>query len=161
MSDNEIVRSYNEAKNKDKQIGILCDLTQRSEDEIINILKAGGATPSPDVHYVKGARWTPEKDAKLLELKKRGLTWDDIAKQMGGTAKAVSMHYYSLTKPKHISNAEAAEPVKDTPCPVDENTSKTSAFGFDNLISVLSNGEFDTVTFENAEVSVTVRRKKA
>lgn len=158
MSDNEIVRSYNEAKNKDKQIGILCDLTQRKKEDIINVLKAGGAVPSPDVHYVKGARWTPERDAQLLELKKQGLTWDDIAKQIGGNAKAVSMHYYSLTKPKHTPQS-AAEPVKEVPLPVENTPRKTSAFGFDNLVSVLSNGDFDTVTFKNSEVTVTVRRK--
>ncbi len=158
MSDNEIIRSYNEAKNKDKQIGILCDLTQRKKEDIINVLKTGGAVPSPDVHYVKGARWTPERDARLLELKEKGLTWEDIANQIGGTAKAVSMHYYSLTKPKHTPQS-TVEPVKEAPLPVENALPNTSAFGFDNIVSVLINGEFDTVTFENGEVSVTVRRK--
>lgn len=52
---------------------------------------------------------------------------------------------------------EAAEPVNNTPLQAE----KTSAFGFDNIIAVLAAGEFDTVTFENAEDSVTVRRKTA
>lgn len=42
MSDNEIVRSYHEAKNKLKQIGILADLTLRSESEIVKILEDNG-----------------------------------------------------------------------------------------------------------------------
>ena len=39
MSDNEIVRSYHEAKSKLKQIGILADLTLRSESDIVKILE--------------------------------------------------------------------------------------------------------------------------
>lgn len=42
MSDNEIVRSYHEAKNKLKQIGILADLTLRNETEIVKILEDNG-----------------------------------------------------------------------------------------------------------------------
>ena len=158
MTDNEIVRSYLEAKNKTKQIGILCDLTARKEEEITAILQKGGALdPIPQ----RRSEWTPEREKELVELKNQGLTWAEVAARMGGTKKSVSMHYYMMCKPKHMPNAQAqpAEAVKDTPCPVGENTQNTSAFGFDNIIAVLVNGEFDTVTFENTEVSVTVRRK--
>lgn len=161
MTDNEIVRSYLEAKDKDKQIGILCDLTARKEEEITAILRKGGALGPISNNGAARKEWTPEQDAELLELKKQGLTWSEIAARMGGTEKSVSMHYYKMCKPKHMPNAQAqpAEAVKDTPCPVGENTQNTSAFGFGNIIAVLVNGEFDTVTFENTEVSVTVRRK--
>lgn len=159
MTDNEIIRSYREAKGKDKQIGILADLTARKGEEITAILRKGGALDpiNGDVRE----KWTPERNAELLELRKQGLTWDEIAARMGGTNKSVSMHYYSLTKPKHIQSAQAQpdEAVKDTPCPTNDKPQKTAAFGFDNIIAVLTAGEFDTVTFENADVSVTVRRK--
>lgn len=39
MTDNEIVRSYNEAANKTKQIGVLADLTQRKVPDIIRLLE--------------------------------------------------------------------------------------------------------------------------
>lgn len=42
MSDNEIVRSYHEAKNKSKQISILADLTLHSESDIVKILEDNG-----------------------------------------------------------------------------------------------------------------------
>lgn len=158
MSDNEIVRSYLEAKDRDRQIGILCDLTQRKEEDIVEILKRGGALGKIYNLAGIGKKWTPERDAELIELKKQGLKWDEIAARMGGTGKSVSMHYYSLTKPKHTPQS-AAEPVKEAPLPVENTSPKTNPFGFDNLISVLINGGFDTVTFENSDVTVTVRRK--
>ena len=171
MTDNEIVRSYNEAANKTKQIGILADLTQRKVSDIVHILGENGAAlpenykATPEKHeYMERTAWTNEREARLLALKEKGLTWEQIAQEIGGTAKSVSMHYYGMRKPKHTpqssaTSGRAAELVKDTPCPVAETPQKTSAFGFENLIAVLSNGEFDSVTFENAEVSVTIRRK--
>lgn len=166
MTDNEIVRSYNEAANKTKQIGVLADLTQRKVPDIIRLLKESGAqlpekysnTESPKTE-LRRQPWTNEREAKLLALKEKGLTWAQIAEEIGGTGKSVSMHYYNMQKPKHVPRNEATEPVKDTPCPTPIPAEKTNAFGFDNIIAVLAAGEFDTVTFENADVSVTVRRK--
>ena len=154
MIDNEIVRSYNEAANKTKQIGILADLTQRKVPDIVHILRENGAAlpetyeVKPSKHeYMERTAWTNEREARLLALREKGLTWEQIAQEIGGNAKSVSLHYYKLRKPEH------------TPCPAADTPKKTSAFGFENLIAVLSNGEFDSVTFENAEVSVTIRRK--
>ncbi len=171
MTDNEIVRSYNEAANKTKQIGILADLTQRKVSDIVHILGENGAAlpenykakPGRSEH-IKQTAWTNEREARLLALREKGLTWEQVAQEIGGTAKSVSMHYYEMRKPKHTpqtsaASGRAAELVKDTPCPVADTPQKTSAFGFENLIAVLSNGEFDSVTFENAEVTVTIRRK--
>lgn len=171
MTDNEIVRSYNEAANKTKQIGILADLTQRKVSDIVHILGENGAA-LPETYEVKPEKreymertaWDNGREAELLALKEKGLTWEQIAQEIGGTAKSVSQHYYETRKPKHTPQTSAVtdrvtEPVKGTPCPVADTPQKTSAFGFENLIAVLSNGEFDSVTFENAEVSVTIRRK--
>lgn len=163
MTDNEIVRSYNEAANKTKQIGILADLTQRKIPDIVHLLGENGAqlpdkydsVEQPKTEYAKRP-WTNEREAKLLALKEKGLTWAQIAEEVGGTANSVLVHYHKMQKPKHIPKSE---PVKDTPCPTPLQAEKTSAFGFDDIIAVLAAGEFDTVTFENAEVSVTVRRK--
>lgn len=171
MTEQEIVRSYNEAANKTKQIGILADLTQRKVSDIVHILGENGAA-LPETYEVKPEKreymertaWTNEREARLLALREKGLTWEQIAQEIGGTAKSVSLHYYEMRKPKHTPQTSAVtdrvkEPVKDTPCPVADTPQKTSAFGFENLIAVLSNGEFDSVTFENVEVSVTIRRK--
>jgi DNA-binding CsgD family transcriptional regulator len=171
MTDNEIVRSYNEAANKTKQIGVLADLTQRKVSDIVHILGENGAAlpenykAKPEKRkYMERTAWTNEREARLLALKEKGLTWEQIAQEIGGTAKSVSQHYYGMRKPKHTPQSSdvtdrVTKPVKDTPCPVADTPQKTSAFGFENLIAVLSNGEFDSVTFENAEATVTVRRK--
>lgn len=171
MTDTEIVRSYNEAANKTKQIGILADLTQRKVSDIVHILGENGAAlpekyeAKPEKReYMERTVWDNGREAELLELREKGLTWEQIAEEIGGTAKSVSLHYYKLQKPKHTPQSSdvtdsAAEPIEDTPCPVVDTPQKTSAFGFENLIAVLSNGEFDNVTFENAEVTVTIRRK--
>ena len=171
MTDQEIVRSYNEAANKTKQIGILADLTQRKVSDIVHILEENGAA-LPENYKAKPEKreyreqtvWDNGREARLLALRVQGLTWEQIARELGGTAKSVSAHYYNMQKPKHIPKQESAtdrvaEPVKDTACPAADTPKKTSAFGFENLIAVLANGEFDSVTFENAEVTVTVRRK--
>ena len=102
-------------------------------------------------------------ESKLRDGVENHLPWEDIAKSLNVLESAARKKWYNMNRPKHTPKPqeETAEPVKGTPCPVNENTAKTSTFGFDNLIAVLSNGEFDTVTFENAEVSVTVRRRKA
>lgn len=149
MTDNEIVRSYNKAANKTEQIGILPENYKAKPEKR---------------KYRERTVWNNGRETELLALREKGLTWEQVAQEIGGTAKSVSMHYYKLRKPKHTPQASAVtdrvkEPVKDTPCPVADTPQKTSAFGFENLIAVLSNGEFDSVTFENAEVSVTIRRK--
>lgn len=167
MSDNEIVRSYHEAKNKIKQIGILADLTLRSESDIVKIHEDNGESVPTKKHKAKVndmayyTKWTADMESKLRNGVAAHLPWGDIATNLNVPVSAVRKKWYNMNRPKHTPKPqeETAESVKDTPCPVDENTAKTSAFGFDNLIAVLSNGEFDTVTFENAEVSVTVRRK--
>lgn len=167
MSDYEIVRSYREAKNKSKQIGILADLTLHSENDIVKILEDNGENVPIKKHKAKVndvanlTKWTADMESKLRNGVTAHLPWEDIAISLNVPESAVRKKWYNMNRPKHTPKPqeETAEVVKDTPCPVDENTVKTSAFGFDNLIAVLSNGEFDTVTFENAEVSVTVRRK--
>lgn len=161
MTDGEIVASYRQAANKKQQIGILADLTRKKVPEVIAILQQNGENipmGAEDGDTSGQVRWTNEREAKLLALKEAGKTWQEIADEIGGTNKSVSMHYYNMTKPKHTPKKNA-EVVKDTPCPVKNTEQKTSAYGFENLIAVLANGDFDRVTFENAEVAVTIRRK--
>ena len=106
-------------------------------------------------------KWTIDMESKLRNGVEKNLPWEDIAKILNVSKNAARKKWYNMNRPKHTPKPqeETAEVDKDTPCPVDKSISKTSAFGLDNLIAILSNGEFDTVTFENAEVSVTVRRK--
>lgn len=161
MTDSEIVALYRQAANKKQQIGILADLTCKKVPEVIAILQQNGESVpmGADKGDTNGrVEWTNEREAKLLALKEAGKTWQEIADEIGGTNKSVSQHYYNMTKPKHTPK-EKTETVKDTPCPVESTEQKTSAYGFENLIAVLSNGDFDRVTFENAEVSVTIRKK--
>lgn len=42
MTNEEIVRSYKEAKHKKEQVGILAELNTCTRDQIIDILRAGG-----------------------------------------------------------------------------------------------------------------------
>lgn len=165
MSDCEIVRSYREAKNKSKQIGILADLTLRSDNDIVKILEDNGESVPTKKHKAKVndvanlTKWTADMESKLRNGVAAHLPWEDIAKSLNVPESAVRKKWYNMNRPKHTpqSQEETQEAVKGTACPVEEN--KTSAFGFDNIVAVLLNGEFDTVTLENAEVAVTVRRK--
>ena len=165
MSDYEITRSYHEAKNKPKQIGILADLTLRSEDDIVKILVDNGENVPIKKHKAKVndvanlTKWTADMESMLRNGVAAHLPWEDIAKSLNVPESAVRKKWYNMNRPKHTPKPqeETAESVKDTVCPVEPQ--KSNAFGFDNIVEVLLNGEFDTVTFENAEVSVTVRRK--
>lgn len=47
MSIQEIAKSYNEAKNKSSQIGVLADLNDCSKEQIIVVLKGQGITDIP------------------------------------------------------------------------------------------------------------------
>ena len=47
MTENEIVRSYQEAKNKKQQIGILADLNNTTSDRIKEIIENAGALVKP------------------------------------------------------------------------------------------------------------------
>lgn len=104
-------------------------------------------------------KWT----SKMEEMLRRGvseqLPWEEIANGLNLSVNAVRKKWYNMNKPKHTPKPqeETPESVKDTVCPAEPQ--KSSAFGFDNIVAVLLNGEFDTVTFENAEIAVTVRRK--
>lgn len=51
MTNEEIVRSYNEAKHKGHQIGVLADLNVCPKEVIINILIEGGVNPKAFSRY--------------------------------------------------------------------------------------------------------------
>jgi hypothetical protein len=61
MDTGEIVRSYKQAKDPERQIKILSDLTLKPIPEIKEILIKKGA-------YKEMVKWTKEKDAELLQL---------------------------------------------------------------------------------------------
>jgi len=47
----------------------------------------------------KFRKWLKEDDAKLLDLKKSGLSDEAIAKKLGRSVPAIRLRYYQLTKP--------------------------------------------------------------
>lgn len=165
MSDYEIARSYHEAKNKPKQIGILADLTLRSEDDIIKVLEDAGEKVPIKKHKTKvdnvayTTKWTAEMEAVLRKGVTEHVSWEDIAFNLNLPVSAVQKKWYNMNRPKHTPKPQedSAEAAPDTVCPVEPQ--KSNAFDFDNIVAVLLNGEFDTVTFENTEVAVTIRRK--
>lgn len=167
MSDYEIARSYHEAKNKPKQIGILADLTLRSEDDIIKVLEDAGEkvpikkykTKVDNVAYT--TKWTAGMEAVLRKGVTEHMSWEDIASGLNLPVNAVRKKWYNMNRPKHTPKPQenSTETTPDTVCPAEPQ--KSNAFGFDNIVEVLLNGEFDTITFENAEVAVTIRRKEA
>lgn len=110
----EIIQSYRQAKNKNKQIGILADLAGTDKQEIIKILmEAGevtGVKTQKKVPVSKKSKvnWTPELTEDLLRLHEEGLKNIEIAERLGVDRKAVS------NKLNRLRTSETAVNITDT-----------------------------------------------
>ena len=51
--------------------------------------------------------WTPELDAKLIELKQSGMSWNDISEIFGATKGAVENRYWKIRK--NLANPKPSE----------------------------------------------------
>lgn len=110
----EIIQSYRQAKNKNKQIGILADLAGTDKQEIIKILmEAGevtGVKTQKKVPVSKKSKvnWTPELTEDLLRLHDEGLKNMEIAERLGVDRKAVA------NKMNRLRTSETAVNITDT-----------------------------------------------
>lgn len=105
MTEFEIIQSYRQAKDKNKQIGILADLAAMDKQKIIEILINAG-----EVAGVKAKRknkstapkrkteWTPELTSDLVRMYDEGLKTPEIAERLGIDNKAVSNKLYRMKK---------------------------------------------------------------
>lgn len=110
----EVIQSYRQAKDKNKQIGILADLAGTDKQGIIKILmEAGEVTgvkmqkkvPTPKKSKVE---WTPELTADLLRMHDAGLKNIEIAERLGVDRKAVA------NKLNRLRASETAVNITDT-----------------------------------------------
>jgi hypothetical protein len=123
MTDEEIRRDFQLAKNPLKQIKILAELNDCSIDKIKYIL---GVKEMKSNYTV----WSKEKDQQLYELKKAGNKWSDIAKVFETSAKAVQMRYYKIRDRFAELNAEPTPVEAESEHRVDEFVAKTDKNSF-------------------------------
>ena len=106
MTNEEIVRSYNEAKHKGKQIGILADLNVCPKDVIIDIIVEGGIDKRAFARY-KGENNIKrvKREVKAHEKKKRSEDEAAIVKEaVTALWDKLSAEYKSLREEwEHIS----------------------------------------------------------
>lgn len=96
MSDDEIVTSYREAKNKNAQIKILAELNACNPKEIKAVLaKAGVLDGIATAGRKPSKRVTEEMHKKIRDLRRCGLTQREIAKRLEISQFAVSSHLNS------------------------------------------------------------------
>ena len=76
MTNEEIVRSYKEAKHKKEQVGILAELNTCTRDQIIDILRAGGVSgkglgPSKPIKSYTATELTGTKECDFTAITAR------------------------------------------------------------------------------------------
>ena len=109
MTEFEIVKSFREALNKNKQVGILSDLNNCKPEVIMEILKRNNAilgvpkqpeptAAKPKVQRAKNTNWTPELDAEVTRLAKEGLKITEIAERLGINKQAIYDRRSALSK---------------------------------------------------------------
>lgn len=134
MTEFEIVKSFREALNKNKQVGILSDLNSCKPEVIMEILKRNNAisgvpkqpeptAAKPKVQRAKNTNWTPELDAEVTRLAKEGLKITEIAERLGINKQAIYDRRSALSKavngvPKRPYNRK---PKQET-IPTEKNT---------------------------------------
>ena len=62
---------------------------------------SGGHTHSTESPAKKQSKWSPEEDAKIIQLRGDGLKWEDISKQLPGrSAISCRLHYQNYLERK-------------------------------------------------------------
>lgn len=82
----ELCTLYRDAKDKNKQIGILADMASTSKEQILQMLNENGLiTGTPKAKEVKRTRqkYTEEQNAEINRLYQQGLDAGEIAERMG------------------------------------------------------------------------------
>lgn len=98
-TDEELINLYKEAKDKNKQIGILADLKCCDVKEILEMLQENGLISGVKKKSEKG-KWTPERLGELQHFLDEGLCYRDIGEQMGENEKCITdaVFNYKLKK---------------------------------------------------------------
>lgn len=108
MDIGEIARSYRQAKDLERQVKILNELTLKPVEEIIQILRNEGV-------YKEMVTWTNEKDAELTQLCSEKVPFLTIAEKFGTTEKAIKNRWYRIKKAKaEVKPVEITDEVKPT-----------------------------------------------
>ena len=95
MNNDEIINFYKFAKDPIAEITILSELTLKPVEKIVSIIREAGYTvddtkiPSTKRHYL---HWTEDENKQLLELKTKGLKYEEIALVMSRTVQSVKDH---------------------------------------------------------------------
>ena len=99
MTEFEIVRDFQNAANKNKQIMILSQLNNCTTNDILEILANHGAItgikrekkeePKVKTARAEPTKWTPELDAELVRLTAEGSSGDEISERMGIKKQAI------------------------------------------------------------------------
>ena len=142
MTEFEIIQSYRQAKDKNKQIGILADLAGTDKQGIIKILmEAGevtGVKTQKKVPVSKKSKvnWTPELTEDLLRLHEEGLKNIEIAERLGVDRKAVANKLNRLREAETTVNTqETKQPAKEDNAVLREKFEKLLAI-FDCLCAI-------------------------
>ena len=98
-TDEELINLYKEAKDKNKQIGILADLKCCDVKEILEMLQENGLISGVKKKSEKG-KWTPERLGELQHFLNEGLCYRDIGELMGENEKCIgnAVSNYKLKK---------------------------------------------------------------
>lgn len=98
-TDEELINLYKEAKDKNKQIGILADLKCCDVKEILEMLQENGLISGVKKKSEKG-KWTPERLGELQHFLNEGLCYRDIGERMGENEKCITdaVFNYKLKK---------------------------------------------------------------
>lgn len=106
---------WRDCADKDEQLKIYQDMTGASAEEIIAVLEPD-FTPRAFARRNKNKPWTPEDDARLLEMKAAKVREADIASRLGRPFNAVHARYGLLRKEarrKEEREAEKGEEVEE------------------------------------------------
>ena len=98
-TDEELINLYKEAKDKNKQIGILADLKCCDVKEILEMLQENGLISGVKKKSEKG-KWTPERLEELQHFLNEGLCYRDIGERMGENERCIrnAVSNYKLKK---------------------------------------------------------------
>ena len=126
MSDTEIVCSYKQARDKNKQVEILADLNACKKDDILDVLIKNNAITGLKKSKKKRkapVKWTQEMIEELCRLHEDGLSLKQIAERMGLDELQVKNKLYRMNLEQKIwtepETQEMQSVDKETPLPVE------------------------------------------
>ena len=102
MTNEEIYRSYKQAKHPERQIGILADLNACRKEEIKTIIKLYEG----ENNMVQ--KWTTDMDRILVESREKGTPYGEIAETLGVTIRACENRAYRLSQESKEADKLAA-----------------------------------------------------